>query len=103
MLPRVKNILKSKLTTQKLSLQTKSLISHSMFQKDWKIATSFLLLLVFSPLLCFSQNKAQLEKEKQQSISKIKETEKIIEETKTQKNATIGQLSLINNELSARY
>ena len=74
-----------------------------MFPKGWKtVNTSFLLLVLF-PLLCFSQNKAQLEKEKQQSLSKIKETEKIIEETKTQRSATIGQLSLINNELNARY
>jgi len=73
-----------------------------MFRAGLKTASSLLLLLLF-PLLCFSQNKAQLEKEKLDNISKIKETEKIIEETKTQKNATLGQLNLINNELSARY
>ena len=72
-----------------------------MFPAGWKIVISILLCLV--PALCFSQNKSQLEKEKLDNINKIKETEKIIEETKTQKNATIGQLSLINNELNARY
>ncbi len=73
-----------------------------MFPAGWKTANS-LFLLLFIPFLCFSQNKAQLEKEKLDNISKIKETEKIIEETKTKKNATLGQLNLINNELSARY
>ena len=73
-----------------------------MFPAGWKTANS-LVLLLFIPFLCFSQNKAQLEKEKLDNISKIKETEKIIEETKSKKNATLGQLNLINNELSARY
>jgi murein hydrolase activator len=54
------------------------------------------------PFTGFAQNKNKLEKEKQESLKKIKETEKIIVETKTQKQATMGQLTAISQQIEAR-
>lgn len=62
-----------------------------------------LLFLVFS---CFSiaavaqKNKAQLQKEKQQNLEKIKEVEKIIEETSTQKKNSLGELTALNQRVN---
>lgn len=46
------------------------------------------------------KSKAQLQKEKQQNLEKIKEVEKIIDETSTKKKATIGQLNALNQQVS---
>lgn len=50
----------------------------------------------------FAQTKSKLEKEKQESLRKIRETEKIIKETKSQKQATMGQLTAISKQIEAR-
>ncbi|MEJ1238966.1 peptidoglycan DD-metalloendopeptidase family protein [Chryseolinea sp. T2] len=60
-------------------------------------------LLVFTsifPALAQKGNKAQLQKEKQQNLEKIKEVEKIIEETSTKKKTSIGQLNALNHQIS---
>jgi septal ring factor EnvC (AmiA/AmiB activator) len=50
---------------------------------------------------CYGQKKtkAQLQKEKQQNLEKIREVEKILEETATQKNSTLGELSALNQRI----
>lgn len=58
------------------------------------------ILLFFSFLLTvtsiFAQrNKTQLQKEKQQNLNKIKETEKILNETSQQKKSSLGELSAL--------
>lgn len=59
--------------------------------------------LLFPLLLCGQgKSKAQLEKEKEDNLKKIQETNRILEETKTQKDATIGQLSAIQQKISAQ-
>jgi murein hydrolase activator len=67
-----------------------------------KLILLFLSLAIL-PMIAFGQkDKNQLEKERLESIRKIKETEKIIQETKTKKNATLGQLSALNKQIEAR-
>jgi septal ring factor EnvC (AmiA/AmiB activator) len=74
-----------------------------MFLRDMKTSRFFLLaFLFFLPFLGISQNKNQLEKEKLDNIRKIKETEKIIQETKSKKQATIGQLAALSQQINAR-
>ncbi len=46
------------------------------------------------------RNKAQLQKEKQQNIDKIKETEKILKETSQQKSNSLGELSALKQRIS---
>jgi septal ring factor EnvC (AmiA/AmiB activator) len=45
------------------------------------------------------KSKSQLQKEKQQNINKIKETEKILNETGQQKNNSLGELSALNQRI----
>src|SRR5260221_8271410 len=45
------------------------------------------------------KTKSQLQKEKQQNINKIKETEKILNETGQQKNNSLGELSALNQRI----
>ncbi|WP_320003214.1 murein hydrolase activator EnvC family protein [Shiella aurantiaca] len=45
------------------------------------------------------KSKSQLEQEKKQTLQKIKEAEKILNQTATQKKASLGQLSAINNQI----
>ena len=66
----------------------------------------------FLPLLCFlflltgivpvlaQKTKSQLQKEKQQNIEKIKETEKILNETGQQKQNSLGELSALNQRIT---
>jgi septal ring factor EnvC (AmiA/AmiB activator) len=63
-------------------------------------AGRFLLCLIFSCSLTLSVNaqksKAQLQKEKQENLEKIKEVEKIIAETTAKKKNTLGELNALN-------
>jgi septal ring factor EnvC (AmiA/AmiB activator) len=45
------------------------------------------------------KSKAQLQKEKQQNLEKIKEVEKIIEETSAQKKNSLGELTALNQRV----
>ncbi|AYB31204.1 murein hydrolase activator EnvC family protein [Chryseolinea soli] len=45
------------------------------------------------------KSKAQLQKEKQQNLEKIKEVEKIIEETSAQKKNSLGELNALNQRV----
>lgn len=46
------------------------------------------------------KSKSQLQKEKQQNLEKIKETERILEETAQQKKNTLGELSALNARIN---
>ena len=61
----------------------------------------FLFLLFFFPSIASAQSKNELEKQKQENQKKINEAEKILAQTKNRKEATLGQLSAINNQINA--
>lgn len=46
------------------------------------------------------KNKSQLQKEKQQNLEKIKETERILNETSQQRQNSVGELSALNQRIS---
>jgi murein hydrolase activator len=46
------------------------------------------------------KSKTQLQKEKQQSLEKIKETERILSETSKQKKSSIGELTALNQRIN---
>lgn len=59
-------------------------------------------LLAFVALSATAQkgkSKSQLQKEKQQNLEKIKETERILNETAQQKKNSLGELSALNNRI----
>lgn len=61
------------------------------------------LLLVFAALPAAAQkgkSKSQLQKEKQQNLEKIKETERILDETSQQKKNSLGELSALNERIT---
>jgi len=45
------------------------------------------------------KSKAQLEQERKETLQKIKDAEKILSQTATQKKASLGQLSALNNQI----
>jgi septal ring factor EnvC (AmiA/AmiB activator) len=67
-------------------------------------AGRYLYLSIFFTLLCFTalgqKSKAQLQREKQQNLAKIKETEKILAETGAEKKNTLGELAALNQRIS---
>lgn len=62
--------------------------------------------LVCLPLLCVGQeandNRKKLEREKRENIQKIKEAQRILGETSSQRESTLGQLNAINQQIEAR-
>ncbi len=64
---------------------------------------SLVALLVLLTFFSYGQKtKAQLEQEKRENLKRIAEAEKILTDTEHEKNATIGQLQAINQQISAR-
>lgn len=59
-----------------------------------------LFLLCFSPLAEAQKTKAQLQKEKEQNLEKIKETERILEQTSQQRKNSLGELTALNYRIS---
>lgn len=60
----------------------------------------FLIVLLFSSSICSAQrNKSQLQKEKQKSLEKIRETEKILDETSKKKKNSLGELTALNQRI----
>ncbi|MDX2195806.1 MAG: peptidoglycan DD-metalloendopeptidase family protein [Cytophagales bacterium] len=49
-----------------------------------------------------SRKRNELEKEKQENIQKIEETNRILLETRTQKTATVGQLSVLREQIKEK-
>lgn len=75
-----------------------------MCQKGLKISKIVLLLLLLAPLSLPAQKKSRalLEKEKKENLKRIEEANKILLETRTRKEATIGHLSAIKNKIVSR-
>ena len=48
------------------------------------------------------KSKQQLEREKKQNLKKITETNQILQETSEQRQASVGQLSALNQQISTR-
>lgn len=55
-----------------------------------------LVFVIFSFSVIAQKTKSQLQREKQQNLEKIKEVEKIIDETTTKKTNTLGELNALN-------
>lgn len=67
--------------------------------------SSFIIILI----LCCSgsaafaqQSKSQLEKEKLENLKRIKEAERILQQTTTERKSTLGQLNALNQQILAR-
>jgi septal ring factor EnvC (AmiA/AmiB activator) len=58
-----------------------------------------LLILPFSAAVAQKKTKAQLQKEKQQNLEKIKEVENILSETAAKKSNSLGELSALNQRI----
>lgn len=68
-----------------------------------RIIGVFLILLLLVPNISSAQKtKGQLENEKKENLKRIAEAERILEETATQKFATLGQLQALNQQIKAR-
>ncbi|MGN6647161.1 MAG: murein hydrolase activator EnvC family protein [Cytophaga sp.] len=68
-----------------------------------KYLTIFVFLfIVITSTLAQKKSRKQLEQEREKNLKKIKETSKVLEETKQQKNATLSQLNLLNQEIEER-
>lgn len=66
---------------------------------------AFFLLLLSLPLATVAQktkSKAQLEKEKKENLTRIKEASRILKQTKQQKEASIGQLNAIKEKITVQ-
>lgn len=59
------------------------------------------LLLLWNTATIAQKSKTQLEKEKEENLAKIDEASKILNETKNKKKATLGELSAIQQQISA--
>ena len=62
----------------------------------------FIIISTLSYQLFAQQTRQSLEKEKNENIKKIKEGEKILNETETVKRATIGKLNVVKRQISSR-
>lgn len=68
-----------------------------------KISLLFLALLTLCYIDSYSQkSKAQLEKERKENLQKISETQKILQDTESEKKSSLGQLKAINHQISIR-
>lgn len=75
--------------------------SPSIFPRSMCGGKSILRLLLICVLAtpAFGQNKAQLQKQKQESVERIKEVEKILKQTSTRKKNTLGELNALNQRI----
>ncbi len=81
----------------------KNLNSLLTFRANILASSLLILVLVLGSNLSFAQNSRQsLEKEKKATLKKIQETNKILEQTKAQKNATIGQLNALKEQIKVK-
>ncbi len=68
-----------------------------------KIFGLFLVFLLLIPALSTAQkSKSELEQEKKENLRRIAEAERILEETASQKQVTLGQLQALNQQIKAR-
>jgi len=64
-----------------------------------KSIVAFTLLICFAFSVTAQKTKAQLQKEKQQNLEKIREVEKILSETTTKKKNSLGELTAFNQRI----
>ncbi|MCP2043240.1 murein hydrolase activator EnvC [Pontibacter sp. HSC-36F09] len=67
--------------------------------------SAFFLIILLLPLATQAQkqkSKAQLEKEKKENLNRIKEANRILQQTKVQKEASIGQLNAIQEKITVQ-
>ncbi|WP_299703539.1 peptidoglycan DD-metalloendopeptidase family protein [uncultured Pontibacter sp.] len=67
--------------------------------------SAFFFLILILPLATLAQkqkSKAQLEKEKKENLNRIKEANRILQQTKVQKEASIGQLNAIQEKIAVQ-
>ncbi|WP_018479621.1 murein hydrolase activator EnvC family protein [Pontibacter roseus] len=67
--------------------------------------SAFFLILLLLPLATVAQkqkSKAQLQKEKNENLKRIKEANRILQQTKVQKEASIGQLNVIQEKIAVQ-
>ncbi|MDO6391979.1 peptidoglycan DD-metalloendopeptidase family protein [Pontibacter sp. BT731] len=67
--------------------------------------SAFFLIILLLPLVTQAQkqkSKAQLEKEKKENLNRIKEANRILQQTKVQKEASIGQLNAIQEKIAVQ-
>ncbi|SIR36808.1 murein hydrolase activator EnvC family protein [Pontibacter lucknowensis] len=67
--------------------------------------SAFFLIVLLLPLITQAQkqkSKAQLEKEKKENLNRIKEANRILQQTKVQKEASIGQLNAIQEKITVQ-
>lgn len=69
-----------------------------MFAGRFLLVLSLILISIFP--VAAQKTKSQLQKEKQQNLEKIKEVEKIIDETSNKKKTSIGQLNALNQQIA---
>ncbi len=73
---------------------------NSGFKSVLRAAVILILACTLVPPLQAQKSKSQLQKEKQQSLEKIRETEKILDETDQQKQNSLGQLNALNQRIT---
>lgn len=59
----------------------------------------FLLIFLSFSTIAQKKSKAQLQKEKQQNLQKIKDVEKILQQTSSQKKSSLGELTALNERI----
>jgi len=64
------------------------------------LGLSFLILFTSFSSVAQKKNKTLLQRERQQNLEKIKETEKILEETEREKKTSLGELVVLNKRIS---
>ncbi len=72
----------------------------SVGSKYWLILVLFYCLAISDSLA--QKSKAQLEKDRKENLQRIAETERILEETESERKASIGQLTAINRQIRSR-
>lgn len=66
------------------------------------LAVLGLLFIVITTTVAQKKSRKDLERERDNNLKKIKETSKVLEETKEQKTATLSQLNLLNDQIERR-
>ena len=66
------------------------------------VLLAFLFATFLASTLSAQKSKNQLEQEKKENLKKIAEAERILTQTSTQKQATLGQLQALNQQINAR-
>src|SRR4051812_21572784 len=71
---------------------------------DWKTVILALTLcwLAVGSVMAQQRSRQQLEKEKKQNIEKVSQIRTILKKTSSQKQATLGQLKALNQEIAAQ-